>query len=79
LAALRMLPIFMMAGICSMRRRRDAAVRHVEFDMPSAVDVMVDGEVLALQCRTLDIVPRGGGRVHMKRAWLAVRAPILWY
>jgi hypothetical protein len=33
------------------------AVRHVEFNMPEAVDVMVDGEVLALQCRALDIVP----------------------
>ena len=33
------------------------AVRHVEFNMPDAVDVMVDGEVLPLKCRTLDIVP----------------------
>jgi hypothetical protein len=32
-------------------------VRHVEFNMPDAVDVMVDGEVMPLKCRTLDIVP----------------------
>jgi len=38
-------------------KRTRRAVRHVEFKMPSAVDVMVDGEVLALQCRALDIVP----------------------
>jgi hypothetical protein len=29
----------------------------VEFNMPQPVDVMVDGEVMPLQCRALDIVP----------------------
>jgi diacylglycerol kinase (ATP) len=57
LAALRMLPTIYdgrhMQHVQASRR----AVRHVEFDMPDAVDVMVDGEVLALQCRALDIVP----------------------
>jgi diacylglycerol kinase (ATP) len=57
LAALRMLPTIYdgrhMQHVQASRR----AVRHVEFNMPVPVDVMVDGEVLALQCRTLDIVP----------------------
>jgi diacylglycerol kinase (ATP) len=57
LAALRMLPTIYdgrhMEHVQASRR----AVRHVEFNMPDAVDVMVDGEVLALQCRALDIVP----------------------
>jgi diacylglycerol kinase (ATP) len=33
------------------------AVRHVEFNVPEPVDVMIDGEVLTLECRTLDILP----------------------
>jgi diacylglycerol kinase (ATP) len=57
LAALRMLPTIYdgrhMQHVQASRR----AVRHVEFDMPEAVDVMVDGEVLSLKCRTLDIMP----------------------
>jgi len=57
LAALRMLPTIYdgrhMQHVQASRR----AVRHVEFNMPEPVDVMVDGEVLPLQCRTLDIVP----------------------
>jgi diacylglycerol kinase (ATP) len=57
LAALRMLPTIYdgrhMHHVQASRR----AVRHVEFEMPQPVDTMVDGEVLALQCRTLDIVP----------------------
>jgi diacylglycerol kinase family enzyme len=57
LAALRMLPTIYdgrhMQHVQASRR----AVRHVEFDMAEPVDVMVDGEVLALECRTLDIVP----------------------
>jgi diacylglycerol kinase (ATP) len=56
-AALRMLPTIYdgrhMQHVQASRR----AVRHVEFDMPAPVDVMVDGEVLPLKCRTLDIVP----------------------
>jgi diacylglycerol kinase (ATP) len=57
LAALRMLPTIYdgrhMEHVQASRR----AVRHVEFNMLDAVDVMIDGEVLALQCRALDIVP----------------------
>jgi diacylglycerol kinase (ATP) len=33
------------------------AVRHIEFNVPSAVDVMIDGEVARLQCRSLDVIP----------------------
>ena len=33
------------------------AVRHVEFRLPAAVDVMIDGEVVTLECRALDILP----------------------
>jgi diacylglycerol kinase (ATP) len=57
LAALRMLPTIYdgrhMQHVQASRR----AVRHVEFDMAGPVDVMVDGEVMPLVCRTLDIVP----------------------
>lgn len=33
------------------------AVRHVEFKAPAPVDIMIDGEVLTLECRALDILP----------------------
>jgi len=33
------------------------AVRHVEFKEAAPVDVMIDGEVATLQCRSLDVVP----------------------
>jgi YegS/Rv2252/BmrU family lipid kinase len=33
------------------------AVRQVEFQLDAPVDVMVDGEVLTLQCRTIDVLP----------------------
>ena len=33
------------------------AVRRVEFDLDAPVDVMVDGEVLALHCQELDVLP----------------------
>jgi len=56
-AALRMLPTIYDGRHMQHPQASRRAVRHVEFNMPEAVDVMVDGEVLALQCRTLDIVP----------------------
>lgn len=34
-----------------------SAVRRVEFKLDSAVDVMVDGEVLTLHCEELDVLP----------------------
>jgi diacylglycerol kinase (ATP) len=33
------------------------AVRHVEFKIPVPVDVMIDGEIAALECRSLDVIP----------------------
>jgi diacylglycerol kinase (ATP) len=57
LAALRMLPTIYDGRHMQHRQASRRAVRHVEFNMPDAVDVMVDGEVLPLKCRTLDIVP----------------------
>jgi diacylglycerol kinase (ATP) len=33
------------------------AVRHVEFDIPVPVDVLIDGEILSLKCKSLDILP----------------------
>jgi len=33
------------------------AVRHVEFNVPVPVAVMIDGEVATLECRSLDILP----------------------
>jgi diacylglycerol kinase family enzyme len=32
-------------------------VRRVEFQLDGPVDVMVDGEVLTLECRAIDVVP----------------------
>jgi diacylglycerol kinase (ATP) len=57
LAALRMLPTIYDGRHMQHRQASRRAVRHVEFNMPDTVDVMVDGEVLPLKCRTLDIVP----------------------
>jgi diacylglycerol kinase family enzyme len=33
------------------------SVRHVEFNLSTPVDVMIDGEVATLECRSLDVVP----------------------
>lgn len=33
------------------------AVKRVEFDLPAAVDVMVDGEIVSVQCQILEILP----------------------
>jgi diacylglycerol kinase family enzyme len=33
------------------------AVRHVEFSSTTPVDVMIDGEVATVECRSLDILP----------------------
>ena len=33
------------------------AVRHVEFNLSSPVDIMIDGEVAKLECRSLDVLP----------------------
>jgi diacylglycerol kinase (ATP) len=33
------------------------AVKHVEFNIPVPVDVLIDGEIFSLECKTLDILP----------------------
>ncbi len=33
------------------------AVRHVEFNISAPVDIMIDGEVATLECRSLDVLP----------------------
>jgi diacylglycerol kinase (ATP) len=33
------------------------AIRHVEFDLPVPVDVLIDGEIAALECKSIDILP----------------------
>src|SRR5215475_4970283 len=33
------------------------SVRHVEFNLPLAVDVLIDGEIAMLECRSIDILP----------------------
>jgi diacylglycerol kinase (ATP) len=33
------------------------AVKHVEFKIPVPVDVLIDGEIFSLECKTLDILP----------------------
>jgi diacylglycerol kinase family enzyme len=32
-------------------------VRRVEFQLDGPVDVMIDGEVLTLDCQTIDVLP----------------------
>jgi diacylglycerol kinase (ATP) len=33
------------------------SVRHVDFNVPMPVDVMIDGEIVSLTCKSLDILP----------------------
>ena len=33
------------------------AVKHVEFNDPAAVDVLIDGEIFSLVCKSLDVLP----------------------
>jgi len=33
------------------------SVKHVEFNIPVPIDVMIDGEIATLECRTLDVLP----------------------
>jgi diacylglycerol kinase (ATP) len=33
------------------------AVRHVEFNLPEPVDVLIDGEIETLECKSIDILP----------------------
>ena len=57
------------------------AVRHVEFNVPVPVDVMIDGEIVSqtLQCRSLDIIPAAGWTsIYEARPWLVLRSVFLW-
>jgi len=33
------------------------AVRHVEFKLPAPIDIMIDGEVATVECRSIDVLP----------------------
>jgi diacylglycerol kinase (ATP) len=33
------------------------AVRHVEFNLPVPVEVLIDGEIATLECKSIDIIP----------------------
>jgi diacylglycerol kinase (ATP) len=33
------------------------AVKHVEFNIPVPVDVLIDGEIFSLECKSLDVLP----------------------
>ena len=33
------------------------AVRHIDFNLPVPVDVLIDGEIAALECKSIDILP----------------------
>jgi len=33
------------------------AVKHVEFKIPVPVDVLIDGEIFSLECKSLDVIP----------------------
>jgi len=33
------------------------SVKHVEFNIPVPVDVLVDGEIFSLECKSLDVIP----------------------
>jgi diacylglycerol kinase (ATP) len=57
LGLLRMLPklydgTHLMHPLASRR-----AVRHVDFNVSVPIDVMIDGETLVLECRSLDVIP----------------------
>jgi hypothetical protein len=32
-------------------------VRHVEFNLPAPIDVMIDGEIATLEVRAVDVLP----------------------
>lgn len=57
LALLRMLPTLYDGTHMKHPLASRRSVRHIEFGVPEAVDVMLDGEVASLQCISLDIIP----------------------
>ena len=57
LGLLRMLPRLYDGTHIEHRLASRKSVRHVEFNIPLPVDVLVDGEIFTLKCQELDIVP----------------------
>jgi diacylglycerol kinase (ATP) len=57
LALLRMLPRLYDGSHIEHPLASRKSVRHVEFNIPAPVDVMIDGEILTLKCKSLDILP----------------------
>ena len=57
LATIRMLPTLYDGSHIKHPLASRRSVRHVEFNFPGPVDVIIDGEVAALDCRSLDILP----------------------
>jgi len=45
---------------------------HVEFKAGAPVDIMIDGEVVTLECRALDIRPAAVGHLYMKTGLVGV-------
>ena len=57
LATLRMLPTLYDGSHIKHPLASRRSVRHVEFNFSGPVDVIIDGEVARLECRSLDILP----------------------
>jgi len=54
---LRMLPRLYSGTHLSHPLASRKSVKHVEFNIPVPVDVLIDGEIFSLECKTLDILP----------------------
>lgn len=57
LGLLRMLPRLYDGTHVAHPLAQRKSVRHVEFDISVPVDVLIDGEILSLKCKSLDILP----------------------
>jgi diacylglycerol kinase family enzyme len=57
LGALRMLPRLSDGTHLQHPLASRKSVRHVEFNIPVPVDVLIDGEIFSLECQRLDILP----------------------
>jgi YegS/Rv2252/BmrU family lipid kinase len=57
LGLLKMLPRLYDGTHIEHRLAERRAVKHVEFALDAPVDVMIDGEIVTLDCKTLDILP----------------------
>lgn len=57
LGLLRMLPRLYDGSHIEHALASRRAVRHVEFNVPVPIDVMIDGEIATVECRSLDVIP----------------------